>query len=136
MGYLPDMLVAIVALKSYDRLHGDDYEPTITSWLDHAKNNWTDKNTGIITSMLPQDSIRTCGWPLKGSYILNLSPSGTAFFIGCASMFDDKEIRTKFLKTAEIAGSTLTWNGRSHYWLANVALVGESIVLAMRTSTL
>lgn len=71
-----------------------------------------------------------------GPIILNLSPSGTAFFIGCASMFGDKETRTRFLKTAEIAGSTLTWNEKSHYWLANVALVGESIVLAMRTSSL
>lgn len=71
-----------------------------------------------------------------GPIILNLSPSGTAFFIGCETVFDDKELRTKFLRTAEIAGSTLTWNERSHYWLANVTLVGESIVLAMRTTTL
>lgn len=189
--YIPDMLVAIVALKSYDRLHGNNYELTIISWIDNAKKKWTDEKTGIITSMLPKDSTIPCDLPIKGSYsalscyylslvdydfakiqyehikkhflqtfpftglkeyatgfhplgmdidagpiILNLSPSGTAFFIGCASMFGDKETRTKFLKTAEIAGSTLTWNGKSHYWLANVALVGESIVLAMRTSSL
>lgn len=29
---------------------------------------------------------------------------------------------------------TVTWFGKSHYWLANWALVGEAITLAMRTS--
>ena len=28
----------------------------------------------------------------------------------------------------------VTWFGKSHYLLANVALVGEAIILAMRTS--
>ena len=44
------------------------------------------------------------------------------------------EFRNQLLKTAEIAGSTVTWFGKSHYLLANVALVGEAIALAMRTS--
>ena len=29
---------------------------------------------------------------------------------------------------------TVSYNGKSHYLLANVALVGESIILAMRTN--
>jgi hypothetical protein len=69
-----------------------------------------------------------------GPIIMNLSPSGTAFAIGCATSLNDMEFRNQLLKTAEIAGSTVTWFGKSHYLLANVALVGEAIALAMRTS--
>ncbi len=69
-----------------------------------------------------------------GPVIFNLSPSGTAFAIGCATMCNDYRFRTQLLKTAEIAGSTVSYNGKSHYLLANVALVGEAILLAMRTT--
>ena len=69
-----------------------------------------------------------------GPIILNLSPSGTAFAIGPSSLFNDSELRTKLLKTAEIAGSSWSWDNKKHYLLANLALVGEAITLAMRTS--
>lgn len=69
-----------------------------------------------------------------GPILFNLSPSGTAFVVGSATFFGDKSVRSGVLKTAEVAGSTVTWNGKSHYLLANVALVGEAIMLAMRTS--
>ena len=80
---------------------------------------------------------RTCLFGMDidaGPIIFNLSPSGTAFTIGCATSLNDMEFRNKLLKTAEIGGSTVTWFGKSHYLLANLALVGEAIVLAMRTS--
>jgi hypothetical protein len=70
-----------------------------------------------------------------GPIIFNLSPSGTAFAIGCATSFGDMEFRNQLLKTAEIAGSTIRWFDKSHYLLANLALVGEAITLAMRTSS-
>lgn len=69
-----------------------------------------------------------------GPILFNLSPSGTAFVVGSATFFDDRSVRSGVLKTAEIMGSTVTWGGRSHYLLANVALVGEAIMLAMRTT--
>jgi hypothetical protein len=69
-----------------------------------------------------------------GPIVFNLSPSGTAFAIGAATFFDDTELRTRFLRTAEIAGSTVRGRNTSHYLLANIALVGEAIALAMRTS--
>ena len=69
-----------------------------------------------------------------GPIILNLSPSGTAFAIGCATYFGDKEFRNKLLKTAEIAGHSVKWNDCRHYLLANFAIVGETIMLAMRTN--
>ena len=69
-----------------------------------------------------------------GPIIFNLSPSGTAFAIGCATSLGDMEFRNQLLKTAEIAGSTITWFGESHYCLSKIALVGEAIVLAMRTT--
>lgn len=69
-----------------------------------------------------------------GPIIMNLSPSGTAFAIGSATYFEDKEFRNKLLKTAEIAGHTIKWNDSRHYLLADIALVGEAITLAMRTN--
>ena len=69
-----------------------------------------------------------------GPIIMNLSPSGTAFAIGSTTYFDDKDFRNKLLKTAEIAGHTVKWYDSRHYLLANVALVGEAITLAMRTN--
>ena len=81
---------------------------------------------------------RTCLFGMDidaGPIIFNLSPSGTAFTIGCATSLDDMEFRNHLLKTAEIGGSTVTWFGKSHYLLADLALVGEAIVLAMRTSS-
>ena len=80
---------------------------------------------------------RTCLFGMDidaGPIIFNISPSGTAFTIGCATSLDDMEFRNRLLKTAEIGGSTVTWFGKSHYLLADLALVGEAIVLAMRTS--
>ena len=188
--YIPDMLVAIVALANYSSQYEGKYSTTVDMWVERAKKEWIDKETGLVASFLEayNDSVQIV-LPVKGSYsalncyylslvdsefakeqydclmknykqgfpfaglkeyhdrtclfgmdidagpiIFNLSPSGTAFTIGCAASLDDMEFRNKLLKTAEIGGSTVTWFGKSHYLLANLALVGEAIVLAMRTS--
>ena len=188
--YIPDMLVAIVALANYSSQYEDKYSTTVDMWVKRAKKEWIDKETGLVASFLEayNDSVQIV-LPVKGSYsalncyylslvdsefaqeqyellkkrfkqdfpvtgikeyhdktcligmdidagpiIMNLSPSGTAFGIGCATSLGDIEFRNKLLKTAEIAGSTVFWFGESHYLLANVALVGEAIALAMRTS--
>lgn len=182
--YIPDMLVAIVSLHRYASFNNGKYESTVQNWLEKAKTEWLDNDTGLIASSLPIGSM-----PIRGSYtslscyyltyidaefaedqykklkhiflqnnpatgiteysdktcwlgfdidagpiILNLSPSGTAFAIGSATFFEDTELRSKLLKTAEIAGFSWSWNDQKHYLLANVALVGEAIALAMRTS--
>ena len=188
--YVPDMLVAIVALNNYSIQYHGEYSSTVRLWIDKAKNEWIDKETGLLASFLVED--RGCAeivLPVKGSYsalntyylsliapdfakeqyeclkkhfrqvfpfngirefhdktcwfgmdidagpiLFNLSPSGTAFAIGCATSLGDMEFRNQLLKTAEIAGSTIRWFDKSHYLLANIALVGEAITLAMRTS--
>lgn len=68
-----------------------------------------------------------------GPVIMNLSPSGTAFAIGPISYFGDNELRKSFLKSGEIAATTITHKEQSHYLLADIAIVGEAVVLAMRT---
>ena len=68
-----------------------------------------------------------------GPIIFELSPSGTAFFAGSSTYFNDSNVRNGILKTAEIAGHTIKIGNKRHYLLANVALVGEAIMLAMRT---
>lgn len=186
--YVPDMLVAIVALANYSRQYHGEYASTVSMWAERAKKEWTDKNTGLLVSFLSTDGTYDDA-PVKGSYsalncyyltfideafakeqyerlktiflqtspitgfkeycdrscwlgmdidagpiLFSLSPSGTGFAIGASTYFQDTKVRNGLLRTAEIAGSTVTWFGKSHYLLANIALVGEAIVLAMRTS--
>ena len=182
--YIPDMLVAIVALNNYASQYNGEYSSTVKLWIERAK------ETGLLASFLVQNGNGAMiEPPVKGSYsalncyylslidtefakeqyeclkknfrqsfpfaglreyhdhtclfgmdidagpiIFNLSPSGTGFVIGAATSLEDMEFRNQLLKTAEIGGSTVTWLGKSHYLLANVALVGEAIILAMRTS--
>ena len=188
--YIPDMLVAIVALSNYAHQYGGTYLSTVDIWLEKANSEWIDQETGLLASFLEEANEKAqIVLPVKGSYsalncyylslfapkfakeqyellkkhfkqdflitglkeyhdrtclfgmdidagpiIFNLSPSGTAFVIGAATSLEDMEFRKQLLKTAEIGGSTVSWFSTSHYLLANVALVGEAILLAMRTS--
>ena len=187
--YVPDMLVAIVALANYSRQHNGEYWPTVLAWLDEMQRNWIDEKSGVIMSMIPDGGVWIGALPTKGSYsalscyyltfvdeqfakeqyeklknnfwqqrpiagfkeyydrecafgfdidagciIFNLSPTGTAFGLGAATYFEDYELRKGILKTAELAGFSVSGNGQRHYLLANVALVGEAITLAMRTA--
>lgn len=185
--YVPDMMVAIVALSDYAELNNGKYSYTVNTWINKAKSKWLDEKTGLLVSFL--DDKGKTDTPIKGSYsalncyyltkidpefaceqynllkskfcqsfplsglkeyhdpscwlgldidagpiIMNLSPSGTAFAIGSATYFEDKDFRNKLLKTAEIAGHSVKWGDNRHYLLANFALVGEAITLAMRTN--
>ena len=188
--YVPDMLVAIVALDIYSTLYNGKYYFTVRQWLDKAKTEWINEKTGLLSSFLGMDGGYREWLPVKGSYsalncyyltlldeefakkqynrlkgiylkrfpftgfkeysdrycllgvdidagpiIFNLSPSGTAFAVGSVIYFNDDKLRRKLLKTAEIAGTTISSNGKRHYLLADVALVGEAIMLAMRTNS-
>ena len=187
--YVPDMLVAIVALDKYADMNNGKYRSTVQTWVNKAQSNWIDKETGLLVSFLDDYGCQFEGAPVKGSYsalncyylslidesfaksqyeqlkslfwkgglipglkeywdrtcyigmdidagpiLLELSPSGTAFFAGSATFFDDTSTRNKILRTAETAGHTIKLGKKRHYLLANVALVGESIMLAMRTN--
>ena len=185
--YLPDMLVTIVALSNFTHLCDNRYQETLNVWIERAKTEWIDKETGLLKSYVDYngrdlskevngsysalncyyltfvdevfakeqyDRLKTffmqrCPTGIKqfynrscwlgmdidaGPIILNLSASGTAFAIGSATYFNDTEFRKSLLKTAEIAGSTIRGWNKNHYLLANMALVGEAVALAMRTS--
>lgn len=188
--YVPDMLVAIVALSNYANQYGGKYQSTVDKWIEKASSEWIDQETGLLASFLEKDNGKAqILQPVKGSYsalncyylslvapkfaqeqyellkknfsqdflitslkeyhdrtclfgmdidagpiIFNISPSGTGFVIGTATSLEDMEFRKQLLKTAEIGGSTVSWIGTSHYLLSNFALVGEAIILAMRTS--
>ena len=188
--YVPDMLVAIVALDKYADMNKGKYRSTVQKWVNKAQSNWIDKETGLLVSFLDDNGCQYEGAPIKGSYsalncyylslinesfaktqyeqlkslfwkggiipglkeywdktcyigmdidagpiLLQLSPSGTAFFAGSATFFKDESTRKKILRTAETAGHTIKLGKKRHYLLANVALVGESIMLAMRTNS-
>ena len=187
--YIPDMLVAIVALQQYAELNNGKYSSTVKEWVKRAREEWCDNETGLLVSFLEKNGDKFSNAPVKGSYtslncsyltyideafaseqyaklkkyfwkdgmisgfkeyydrscpigldidagpiILGLSPSGTAFGTGAVTYFSDTEVRSKILRTAEKAGHTILWNGQKHYALANMALVGEAIMLAMRTN--
>ena len=186
--YVPDMLVTIVALSNFSRQCDGRYYPIAKEWVNKAKTEWIDKETGLLKSFLNYDGTELSA-PVKGSYsalicyyltfvdedfakaqyellknhffqknpltgireyndrscwlgmdidsgpiLFNLSPSGTAFAIGPATFYNDSDFRTHLLRTAEFGGSTIRGWNTNHYLLANLALVGEAIVLAMRTS--
>lgn len=186
--YIPDMLVAIVALNKYADLSNGKYRCTVRKWISRATEEWLDEKTGLLVSFLQEDGTQYGDVPVKGSYsalncyyltfidprfakeqyetlkslfwkdgkiaglkeyhdrrcylgvdidagpiLFELSPSWTAFMTGAATYFHDSSIRKDILRTAEIAGHSVRHNGKQHYLLANVALVGESIMLAMRT---
>ena len=188
--YVPDMLVAIVALDKYADMNNGKYRSTVQKWVKKAQTDWIDNETGLLVSFLDDYGCQFEGAPVKGSYsalncyylslineafaksqyeqlkslfwkdgiisglkeywdrtcyigmdidagpiLLELSPSGTAFFAGSATFFDDTSTRNKILRTAETAGHTIKLGKKRHYLLANIALVGESIMLAMRTNT-
>jgi hypothetical protein len=187
--YIPDMLVAIVALEKYADMNNGKYRSTVKKWISKAKNEWLDPKTGLLASFIDENGMQYEGAPIKGSYsalncyyltfidetfakqqheklkklfwkdgfvtgikeywdrscpigldmdagpiIFELSPSGTAFFAGSSTFFNDTDVRNGILKTAEIAGHTIQIGIKRHYLLANVALVGEAIMLAMRTN--
>lgn len=188
--YIPDMLVAIVALNHYSNLNAGKYKSTVSKWIERAKREWLDPETGLLVSFLGEKGEQLPYISVKGSYsalncyylttideefafqqycklksafwkgsfisglkeyhdsrwiyffmldidagpiVMELSPSGTAFLTGSATFFNDTEVRKEILRTSEIAGHSILWNGKRHYLLSNVALVGESIMLAMRT---
>ena len=188
--YVPDLLVAIVALSNYAKQNDGEYASTVEKWMQKAKTEWIDEETGMLASFLLTDSMETEEpLPVKGSYsalncyyltlidpvfakeqyeklkenflqevpmtgmkeysdrfcpfgldidagpiVFNLSPSGTAFAIGSTTYFEDTKVRNGLLKTTEIGGTTISWNNGRRYWLTNFALVGEAIILAMRTN--
>ena len=188
--YVPDVLVAIVALKLYSKHNNGKYASTVSKWLDNMKENHIRNSENLIASIIVEDDEGGLHNFVKGSYtalscyyltfidetfaqeqynifksrfykkfpmagfkeyahkspivafdidagpiLFGLSPTGTAFGIGPASFFNDTKVRKKLLRTAERAGSTVTIKSKSHYLLANIAIVGEAITLAMRTAT-
>ena len=67
--YIPDMLVAIVALHNYSCQYDGKYSETVNLWLERAKKEWIDKETGLVASFLidVDDNVEIV-YPVKGSY--------------------------------------------------------------------
>ena len=70
---------------------------------------------------------------ISGPIIFGISSAATGFAIGGAVLWKDDELLTGLLRTSELVGSTLSWNGKRSYLLA--PLPGEAIVLAAKTMT-
>jgi hypothetical protein len=67
--YVPDMLVAIVALANYSQQYQGEYATTVKLWIDKAKKEWIDQETGLLASFLVEDKgYAEIVLPVKGSY--------------------------------------------------------------------
>ena len=67
--YIPDMLVAIVALANYSCQYDGKYSTTVNMWIERAKKEWIDKETGLLASFLDyEDGTTQILQPVKGSY--------------------------------------------------------------------
>ena len=66
--YVPDMLVAIVALANYARLNGGKYQEVVDTWLANMKANHMDPDTGLIKSLVPDGVTWVGDQPVLGSY--------------------------------------------------------------------
>lgn len=66
--YIPDMLVAIVALKLYSQEYGGKYGSTVNKWLENMKKNHLSESSGIIASMVMYDYDGPNCVTVKGSY--------------------------------------------------------------------
>lgn len=69
----------------------------------------------------------------SGPVIFGVSAAGTGFIIAGARLTGDAEFLDGLLLTSEYFGSTIDINGRRRYLLS--PLVGDAIVLAMKTAT-
>jgi hypothetical protein len=69
----------------------------------------------------------------SGPLLLGISPSATGFAIASARRHGDRALLDGLLATAELAGFTVQSGGKRRYLSA--PLVGDAIVLAMRTAT-
>ena len=67
--YIPDMLVAIVALHNYSCQYDGKYSTTVNMWIERAKKEWVDKETGLLASFLEtENGLTQIVLPVKGSY--------------------------------------------------------------------
>lgn len=64
--YVPDMMVALVALSDYAGLNNGKYSSTVKDWISRAKSEWIDDKTGLLVSFL--DDNRQMEARIKGSY--------------------------------------------------------------------
>ena len=66
--FVPDMLVAIVALANYAKLNGGKYRDVVDIWLANMKANHMDSTTGLIKSLVPDGETWIGEQPVLGSY--------------------------------------------------------------------
>ena len=69
-----------------------------------------------------------------GLIIKGISAGAMAFAPGAPTYFGDWEFRSQLLRTAEVASGTKKEKGMRHYNMADMFLVGEATMLAMRTN--
>ncbi|MBQ5455015.1 MAG: hypothetical protein IIT63_04220, partial [Prevotella sp.] len=102
--YVPDMLVAIVALSVYSQQYEGKYYSTVCQWIDEAKHHWLDNDTGMLASFLPDEREGMYGEaPIKGSYSA-LSCYYLTFIDEEFAQDQYKRLKANFLQKRPITG--------------------------------
>lgn len=96
------------------------------------KNFITTSLFGMIGCKEYGDGVSSSGDIDSGPVIFGISTSGTGFIIAGAKHYKDTVTYNGLLLTAEVVGSSVSWNNRRHYLFSPV--VGDAIVLAMKTA--
>lgn len=65
--YIPDMLVAIVALSNYAHQYDGTYQSTVDKWIEKAKTEWIDQETDLLASFLFRYRFRYFQSPMESS---------------------------------------------------------------------
>ncbi len=66
--FLPDMVVALIALRNYGRLFDGKYQETVEAWLHNAKTKWIHRRSGLLACKLPGASRRLKYMQMNGTY--------------------------------------------------------------------
>ena len=91
--YVPDMLVAIVALANYSRQNNNEYTQTVKLWLNDIKEYWIDDYSGLIMSFIPDEGNYYIGNIIRGSY--------SALSCYYLTFVDEKFAKDQYLKLKE-----------------------------------
>ena len=101
--YVPDVLVAIVALKLYSKQNNGKYASTVTKWLDNMKRNHITTTTNLIASLIVQDDEGDLHNFTKGSYTA-LSCYYLTFIDESFAQEQYNIFKSKFYKKFPLAG--------------------------------
>lgn len=107
--YIPDMLVAIVALEKYADMNNGKYRSTARRWIRKAQKEWIDHSTGLLVSFVDDNGKQYEGAPIKGSYSA-LNCYYLTFIDEVFAKQQHEKLKTLFWKDEFVTGLKEYWD--------------------------